>query len=203
MSPMHAARRARGFTLMEVLMALVVFAVSVVGLVALESRSLEAQRAATNLREAERVGQEVMADLLTTSYLGLVNQDFRGTLGPTFPYTDYGPSGLEPRLRLRDFRRPPADLDPDEYVPGSVPGKYLVFRRVDAVPDPSNPLVPSALVLQVTVLWIDDSNTTFPPPAGFSTTDLTLEHADPTNAAEFRPWVGSVQLRRVRANDSA
>ena len=41
-----------GFTLMEVLVALAVFAISVVGLVALEARSIESQRASREIREA-------------------------------------------------------------------------------------------------------------------------------------------------------
>lgn len=196
-------RSQRGFTLMEVLVALVVFAVSVVGLVALESRSLEAQRAAADMREAERIAQDAMAELLSTSYMGLVNFDFAGNLAPAFPYRDHGENGLDPSLRLRDFRRPPADLPANERVVGSITGKFLVFREVDSVIDPNNAAIPSALVLQVSVLWIDDSNSGFPPPAGFTTDELTLADIDTTNAANFRPYVGSVQLRRVRVNDAA
>lgn len=188
---------------MEVLVALVVFAVSVVGLVALESRSLEAQRAASALREGERVAQEAMSDLLATGYMGLVNVDFGGNLGPAFPYDDYGDGAIDMALRLRDFRRPPADLPVDDFVIGSVSEKYLVFRRVDAIPDPNNAAIPSALSLQVTVLWIDDSVASFPPPAGFTTEDLTLADIDTSDAASFRPYVSSVQLRRIRVNDAA
>lgn len=184
-------------------MALVVFAISVVGLVALESRSLEAQRAAADLREAERVAQEVMADMMAQSYVGLATTDFMDNPVANFPYTDYDEGGLDPEQRLRAFRRPPADIAADATVPGALAAKYLVFRRVDDVPDPNNPVVPSALILEVTVLWIDDSNGTFPPPAGFTTTDLELEQIDPTNPATFLPYVQSVQLRRVRANDAA
>lgn len=213
-----ASRRAtRGFTLIEVLVSLVVFAIAVVGLVAMESRSLESQRASADLREAERVAQDVMGDLQARGFIELLAVDFQGSLNPSFPYDD---SAIDPAQRLRDFRRPPADVDPDTPIVGELQGRYLVERRVDLItdptdpptdpptlPDPLDPDVPDDLIripavaLEVTVLWIDDTNPNFPPPAGVQVIDLSPEMADPTDPA-FQPYVGSVQLRTIRVNDA-
>ena len=80
--------RSRGFTLIEVLVALLVFAIAVVGLVALESRSIEAQKASVEIREAERIAQDVMADVQAQGFLQRVMQDFAGNENPAFPYDD-------------------------------------------------------------------------------------------------------------------
>jgi len=194
---MKRASAQRGFTLMEVLMALIVFAISVVGLVALESRSLEAQKAAGDLREAERVAQDAMAELMAESYVSLATTDFTGEDSSSFPFRDW--EQLELEDRLRDFRRPPADIDADATVPGSIGGKFVLFREIDVVPEDAAPTVPGALVLNVTVLWVDDSNGVYPPPAGFGTDDLSLEQIQ---GDDFLPYVASVQLRRVRVNDA-
>ena len=203
----------RGFTLIEVLVALVVFAISVVGLVAMESRSIDAQRAANEIREAERVAQEAMAELASRGFLELIQVDFAGNPTPTLPYDD---SELDDDLRLSDFRRAPADVDPASAaanVPGSVRSVYAVFRLVDliaaanAAPPVSNPpLVPNdlpnvlGLELEVAVLWIDRSNPTYPAPEDATPATLTLDMIDP-NDSEYQPWVRSVQLRTVRIND--
>jgi prepilin-type N-terminal cleavage/methylation domain-containing protein len=196
------SRSQRGFTLIEVLVALVVFAISIVGLVALESRSIEAQKAAANLREAERVAQQTMADLQAKGFLELVQQDFAGAPDPTFPYADTAATA-----QLHPFRRPPADMDSTTNVPGSVDDQYRVFRTVDwiidAIDPPPNP--PSGmpdmvrgLQLEVIVLWIDDTNPGYPADSSARTSDLVPAWAgDPT-----RPWVGYVRLRTVRVNDA-
>lgn len=209
-----AARRGQaGFTLMEVLVALAVFAISVVGLVALESRSIETQRASREIREAERIAQEAMADLRSRGFLQLVQQDFAGNPSPAFPYDD---QLVPPAQRTRDMSRPPADIPPDEAVPGSVRDSFIVLRRVDWVTTPgsvpSNPpsidvLDPAselgmidALELEVVVMWIDHTNPAYPPPAELAVTDLVPAMTDPEDP-EFRPYVGNVRLRTVRVND--
>lgn len=204
------SRRAQaGFTLMETLVALAVFAISVVGLVALESRSIESQRAARDIREAERIAQDAMAELESQGFLQLIAQDFQGTPNPAFPYDD---SAVPPADRLHDQNRPPADIALTDDVVGSVRGAYIVFRSVDMVFDPAQPpgnppilgadepLI-TALVLDVLVLWVDGSNPAYPPPDGLAVTALVPAMIDPASP-EFRPYVGSVRLRHVRANDA-
>ena len=218
--PTHSCRGSRraqaGFTLMEVLVSLVIFAVSVVGLVALESRAIESQKAAREIREGERIAQEVMADLMSRGYLGLITEDFAGTPNPTFPYDDQGVAAVD---RLRALGLPPADVDPDDSVAMAAAGhtsvtagQYIVFRTVDWLvtpgEEPANPPVLgtdegliNGLSFDVVVLWLDYANPTYPPPAGIATTDLIPEMIDPADAA-FRPYVGYVRLRTVRANDA-
>ena len=201
------ASRQRGFTLIEVLVALVVFAISVVGLVALESRSIEAQKSAANMREAERVAQEAMQELMTHGFLELVQRDFSGNNDPMFPYDD---SLVAPGTRLAHFRRPPVDLPSTTDVVGSVPGQYIVFRTVDWIIDtptaPPNPPVGQpedvhALSLDVLVMWIDDTNPSMPPPDGQRTIDLLPAMTVPGDPS-YAPHVGYVRLRTVRVNDS-
>jgi prepilin-type N-terminal cleavage/methylation domain-containing protein len=202
-----------GFTLMEVLVALAIFAISVVGLVALESRAIESQRASRELREAERIAQEAMADLRSRGFMQLLSQDFAGGFNPSFPYDD---QLVAPAERQRDMSRPPADIPATDEVVGSVRGSFIVYRRVDWVTTPgaapSNPpnvdiLSPAndialvdALELDVVVMWIDHTNPAYPPPAELEITALVPAMTDPEDP-EFRPYVGSVRLRTVRVND--
>jgi prepilin-type N-terminal cleavage/methylation domain-containing protein len=206
---MKRRRRQAGFTLVEVLVAIVVFAIAVVGLVAIEARSVEAQRSSAMLREGERVAQEAMSDLLSRGFVELLTVDFQGNPAPTLPYEDTSPPSDD---RLRAYRRPPADQAETASVIGSIPRTFQVHRTVSWVVDPTNPppsppSLPAdlplinALALQVTVLWIDDSNPTMPPPATADVTNITPAMADPGDPA-YVPWVGSVQLRTVRANDT-
>ncbi len=201
--------RQRGFTLMEVLVALVVFAISVVGLVALESRSIDSQRAAAELREAERIAQQEMAALTSRGFLELIARDFAGNDNPAFPYDD---DAVDPGLRQRDYHRPPADIDNADTVVGEVRGQYLVSRRVDWIVNPlnqptANPppteewVLVTGVEIEVTILWIDNTNPAFPPPAGMRTIDLTPAMVDPADPG-FSPYVGHVQLRTVRVNDA-
>jgi prepilin-type N-terminal cleavage/methylation domain-containing protein len=193
----------RGFTLVEVLVALVIFAISVVGLVALESRSIESHKSSAQIREAERVAQEAVAELASRSFLELIAWDFEGNPSPSFPYDD---QNLQVEQRLRAFRSPPADTN--AVAIGGTAGQYIVHRSIDWIVDPltppNNPPEPeevNALVIDVTVLWVDDGNPTFPPPADVRVQDLLpsmIVPGDPT----FAPYVGHVQLRTVRVNDA-
>jgi prepilin-type N-terminal cleavage/methylation domain-containing protein len=210
MTPRRSARRQAGFTLMEVLVAIVIFAISIVGLVAMEARSAEAQRASSLLRDGERIAQEVMADLQAQGFTQLLTYDFEGNPPPALPYDD---TAIPAASRMRDFRRPPVDQPDATNVPGSIRGSFLVVRRVDWVvsavtpPSANPPVLPTdlplvnALLLDVTVMWIDDSNPTMPPPADLLVADLTPAMIDPTSV-DFLPYVGAVQLRTVRANDA-
>lgn len=214
----HALRRRRaqaGFTLMEVLVALAVFAISVVGLVALEARSIEAQRASREIRQAERLAQESMAELSSRGFVQLLQQDLVGAPNPTFPYDD---QLVDTAQRVRDMSRPPADVPATENVVGSVRNSFIVYRRVDWVVNPlnapsSNPpntdlddatndigLI-NALELEVLVMWIDQTNPAYPPPEDLLVVDLLPEMVDPDDP-NFRPYVGHVQLRTVRVNNA-
>jgi hypothetical protein len=95
-----------------------------------------------------------------------------------------------------------------------VRNQFIVYRSVDWVTDPLNP--PSsnppvqgtddglirALTLEVLVLWIDDTNPAFPPPASAVVAELEPAMVDP-GGGDFRPYVGHVRLRTIRLNDSA
>ena len=201
-------------------MALLVFAIAVVGLVAMESRSIEAQKASVEIREAERIAQDVMAELRAKGFLELIEVDFAGNSNPAFPYDD---TNLDADQRIRDYRRPPADIDEDDSVVGSVRGKYLVIREIDWIVDevtpPSNPPLLGeeeglirGLTYDVTVLWIDDTNPAFPPPAGIRLCSgsggaayeggcLSRGTIEPGND-DFRSYVSHVRLRTVRLNDA-
>lgn len=195
-----------GFTLMEILVTLVVFSISIVGLVAIQSRSVEAEKAANQIRGAERLASEVMAELMSTGFDELVNFDFEDKQpDPAVGYSDYG---IDATNRLRDYRRPPADqLESLTYI-GSLRNTYIVSRRVSFVcaQDLTNPCVagdPSsvmALNFEVRVQWIDDTNPTYPPPASLKLTTVTPEMSEPTHT-DYEPFIGHVELYTTRFND--
>lgn len=185
----------------EVLISLIVFAIAVVGLVAMESRGIEAQRASMELREGERVAQEAMQDLMSAGFDQLVNKDFAGNALGAFPYNDVD-SNTD---WVVDYRGVPVE-DPDNSVrPGVRQNFYWVGRTIDAVPAGAvaqDPDSVDALQIDVTVLWIDYTNPAYPPPASDKVEDLRPENivaGDP----DYKPWVSGVQLRTVRVNDGA
>jgi hypothetical protein len=192
---------------MEILITLVVFSISIVGLVAMQSRSIEAERAANEIRNAQRIAEEVMAELQSRGFNDLVNFDFLGNANPV-PPGPYDDSALPPTDRIRDFRRPPVDEPQTFDMPGSVRSSYIVFRRVTFVCDtnPANPCVAGSpgtvlgLNLEVVVLWVDTTNPAFPPPPGLTAATLDPSMIDPTSPT-FEPFVGHVELYTFRAND--
>jgi len=187
-------RKQAGFTMAEVMVALIVFIVAVVGLVAMESRGIEAQRASMETREGERLAQEVMAELMATSFDELVEYDFVGGQNPTLPYDDVALQTFE----LRDYGAVPNATG--ERGPGTRADFYWVGRKVDRWP--LNAIgVPDALQLEVTVLWIDYTNPAFPPPADIDVDDLIPDNLDPAKP-DYTPYVRGVQLRTVRVNDA-
>ena len=121
-------RASAGFTLIEVMLALVVFVVGVVGMTAMQSRGIEAQRAAVEIREAERVGQRIMADLQSRGFGELVTTDFGGG-GNSPPYED----SITTRL-LVDMSAPPVDDPLNVERPGVREQFFAVYRSVDPVP---------------------------------------------------------------------
>ena len=197
----------RGFTLMEILITLVVFSISIVGLVAMQSRSVEAERAANEIRNSQRIAKETMAELQSQGFHDLVNFDFLGAPNPdpSMPYDDVG---IQPSDRIRDFRRAPVDEPQNFAMPGSVRNTFIVFRRVTFLcdTDPTNPCLAGdpttvlALNFEVVVLWIDTTNPAFPPPPGLMVNGLDPSMIDP-GSPNFEPFVGHVELYTVRAND--
>jgi hypothetical protein len=196
---MHAGKRSKlarqaGFTMAEVMVSLIVFIVAVVGLVAMESRGIEAQRASMETREGERLAQEVMAELLSTSFDELVEFDFAGGQFPPLPYDD---SELQ-TFQVRDYGAVPNATG--ERAPGTRGDFFWVGRRIDRWPL-NGVGVPDALQLEVTVLWIDYTNPAFPPPADIDVDDLKRDNLDPASVS-YLPYVRGVQLRTVRVNDA-
>ncbi len=183
-----------GFTMGEVMVSLIVFIIAVVGLVAMESRGIEAQRASMETREGERIAQEVMAELMTTSYSELVEFDFAGNPLPALPYSDDALSTFE----LRDYGHVPNATG--ERAPGVRADFYWVGRRIERWP-PNGAGTPTALLLEVVVLWIDYTNPAFPPPADIDVDELMPDMLDPASP-DYQPWVRGVRLRTVRVNDS-
>ncbi len=172
----------RGFTLVEVLVALVIFALSVVGLVGLTGRSLESSRAAHEIREAERLGQALLAELSS-----------RG-------FSELRAEGLGDAT-LHDLGRPPADVPEGTAVVGAQEGVFKAFGSLAPIARPEDPTQVDALRVEVLVLWIDRSAAGMPPPAGLRTRDLMPEMVEPDDP-EFRPWVGHVRLSSVRLDDA-
>lgn len=192
---------------MEILITLVVFSISIVGLVAMQSRSIEAERAANEIRNAQRIAAETMAELQSRGFHDLVNFDFLGNANPVppGPYDDWG---VPATARIRDFRRPPVDEPETFNVTGSARNTFIVFRRVTFVcdPNPANPCVAGdpetvlGLNFEVIVLWVDTTNPAFPPPAGLTVASVDPSMIDPTSP-NFEPFVGHVELYTYRAND--
>ena len=184
----------------EVLVSLIVFTIAVVGLVAIESRGIEAQRASMELREGERIAQEAMQELLNVGFDQLIELDFQNNPSPSFPYDDYD------NPRIVDYGNVPVE-DPSNAVrPGIRESFYWVGRQVDVLPVGANPQGDAddadAVQLDVTVLWIDYANPAYPPPANVTVDNLIPENivaGDP----DYEPWVAGVQLRTVRVNDGA
>jgi prepilin-type N-terminal cleavage/methylation domain-containing protein len=203
----RSRRSQRGFTLMEILITLVVFSISIVGLVAMQSRSIEAERAANEIRNAQRIAEETMAELQSRGFNELVLFDFVGSPNPD-PANPYDDMAIPPTDRIRDFRRPPVDEPENFNMPGSVRNSYIVFRRVTFVCDtnPTNPCLAGdpttvlGLNFEVIVLWVDTTNPAFPPPPGLTVATLDPSMIDPASP-NFQPFVGHVELYTYRAND--
>jgi hypothetical protein len=182
-----------GFTIAEVMVSLIVFIVAVVGLVAMESRGIEAQRGSMETRGGERIAQEVMAELLATSFDELIEYDFAGGQFPALPYDDVALGTWE----LRDYGAVPNANG--ERAPGVRPNFYWTGRAIQRWPIVGVG-IPDAIQVEVTVLWIDYTNPAFPPPVDVGVANLTPANLDPANPS-YLPFVRGVQLRTVRVND--
>ncbi len=187
-------RAQAGFTMGEIMVSLVVFVIAVVGLVAMESRGIEAQRASMETREGERIAQDVMAELMATSYSELVEYDFAGNPNPSIPYDD----ATLGTWTLRDYGAVPNATG--DRAPGVRADFYWIGRTIDRWPS-NGAGTPVAIAIDVVVLWIDFTNPALPPPADIDVDDLNPGYLDPASP-NYQPWVRGVRLRTVRVNDS-
>ncbi|MGB1699623.1 MAG: type IV pilus modification PilV family protein, partial [Nannocystaceae bacterium] len=169
-------RRSAGFSLLEVMMALVVFVVAVVGMSAMQSRGIEAQRAATEIREAERVGQSVMSELTARGFTDLIATDFSGSAALP-PYSDNSTTRM-----LSDFRGPPVDDPLNVNRPGVREQFFSVYRSVLPIPETAATAVELVGVqLVVQVMWVDTTASNAPPPATARASTLVPDNIDPAN----------------------
>lgn len=196
---MTSAKRSRrgqqgGFSLLEVMMALVVFVVAVAGMTAMQSHGLEAQRAAAEIRDAERVGQQVMADLRSRGFSELISQNFAGNAVTGIPdYADTNATRL-----LFDMRGPPADTSGGAIVRPGVREEFFAVHR-EVLPIPSNAASAAEVVgvqLVVLVMWVDTTTSNNPPPATATAASLVPGNVLPSDNA-FANWARSVELRTV------
>ena len=192
--------RERGFTMAEVLVSLIVFVIAVVAIVALQARGIEAQRAADELREGERVAQRAMNELQSRGFEQLAMTSFVDpqAVAANLPYSDTNAT-----RQLVDYRGlPNAD---GTAAPGQRSDFYAVWRTIRPIPFTANtPLEVNALTgleLEVLVMWVDYSNSAFPPPANVTPAALVPANATPGDPA-YMPYVQQVRLRTVRMNDT-
>lgn len=191
----HPQMRGRGasagFSLLEVMMALVVFVIAVVGMAAMQSRGIEAQRAATEIREGERVAQSAIAELNARGFPDLLATDFSGAAALP-PYTDT--AATRP---ISDFRGPPVDDPLNVTRPGVREQFFSVYRSV--LPIPESAATAAEIVgvqLVVQVMWVDTTASNAPPPATATAASMVPENIDPADA-NFVSWGRSVELRTV------
>jgi len=187
----NAKRASAGFSLLEVMMALVVFVIAVVGMVAMQSRGIEAQRAAAEIREGERVGQSVMSELNARGFTDLIARDFSGA-ATLPPYIDDANTRL-----LFDFRGPPVDDPLNVNRPGVREQFFAVYRSVLPIPETATTAAEMVGVqLVVQVMWVDTTASNAPPPATATAASMIPANIDPAHA-NFVAWGRSVELRTV------
>lgn len=193
----------RGFTLAEVLLSIIVFTISVVGVVSVQRATLASQENAMQLREAQRVAQGEIENFKAVGFNDWILADFFGSPNPIFPYDDLQ------MVRMASYRAAPMDVNPNDagadarLPPGMRRDFFRVIRRVSAVPSTEqpagDPLVAAALQFDVWVLWLDH-NPAFPPPPEARVETLLPENIV-SNSGLFRPYVRGVHMSTVRAND--
>lgn len=189
----------KGFTLIEVMMSLAVFVVGLSGIIAMQTKSLETRAAAKYVQEGERLAQRLMSDARASGFSDLVSKNSNGT-----------PAGLphlNDDLGLFGFGERPWDkLDDDEDALVKE-GFYHAVREVHqvmldgSVAAGSSVSLTDAVRIDVYVLWIDDANSAYPPPADLEVSDLGPTHIQ-AGHADYAPWVQGVHLTTVRLNDS-
>jgi type II secretory pathway pseudopilin PulG len=194
----------KGFTIAEVLLSIIVFTISVVGIVSMQRASIASENSAGVLRAGQRLGTNQMEELQSRSFNDLVEFDFLGSPDPAYPFDDLQ------LVRLFPYRGAPMDIDWGTAGPaaGLPPGMrqnhYRVVRRISALPEGVSPGVAidvQAVQLQVWVLWLDYQPST-PAPEVLTVGQLTPDMLDSTSS-NFRPYVQGIHLTTVRANDGA
>lgn len=197
-SPVRARPGARGFTLIEVLMSLAVFVVGLSGIIALQSKSLESQASAKYINEAERLAQRLMSEARSTGFGDLVTKDASGGAAP-LPH-------LNDDLGEYPFGGRPWDKEDDAKEPVVKKDFYHAVREVNqvmlkgSVAAGSSVALTDAVRIDIYVLWIDDSNSSYPPPAALKVEDLKPTQIQ-AGHADYKPYVQGVHLRTVRLND--
>lgn len=190
-------RSQAGFTLAEIMAALVIFVVSVGGIVAMESRAMEAQAAVRHVKGAERIAQRLMSEAMATGFDDLVSTDALGNVSPLPHFDDLG---------LVDFRPVPADLSDDEITALPQREFYKIHRRVtqvmfqDSERAGINPAMADAIAVEVFVLWLEPAVALALPPEDTSIEDLLPENML-SDSPDYQSWVQGVHLRMVRLND--
>ena len=194
-------RREAGFTMAEVMVSLVVFIIAVVGLVATQARGVEAQQAAYEIREAERVGSQVMEDLKATNFVELSSRDF---IGNATAYS--GTAGLplyqdtNTTATIANYGDVPRS-DVNDDVPGLRPGFYKVWRRVYPVPsNAASVTAATGVQLEVIVMWIDVGNSQLNPLGATNIASIDPTYVTP-GQANFNPRVRHVTLRTLKLDD--
>jgi len=172
-------------------MALVVFVIAVVGMSAMQSRGVEAQRAATEIREGERIGQSVMSELTARGFSDVIATDFSGSAALP-PYVDSAATRL-----LFDFRGPPVDDPLNVTRPGVREQFFSTYRSILPIPETATTAAEMVGVqLVVQVMWVDTTASNAPPPATATAGTMVPANIDPADG-NFVSWGRSVELRTV------
>lgn len=191
-----------GFTVAEVLLSIIVFTISVVGIVSMQRAALASEASAAVLRAAQRLGSNQMEELQGRSFNDLVEFDFYGNANPTYPFDDLD------LPRTFPYRGAPVDIDwsgagiGDPLPPGMRANNFRVARKISALPVDANPvdaILVQAIQLEVWVLWLDYQPST-PVPELVTVDQLLPSMNDPVDA-NYRSYVQGIHLTTVRAND--
>lgn len=196
-----ARRRQMGFTMAEVLLSIIVFTISVVGVVAMQRASIAAENSASVLREGQRLASNQMEEMQSRSFNDLVEFDFVGQPNPVYPFDDLQ------LVRTFAYRDVPMDVDWNQIAPGQIPpgmrrDLYRVVRKISALPEgvlPGNPVDVQAIQIDVWVLWLDYQPSS-PIPDAVTVDQLIPDMLD-SSSVMFRDYVQGVHMSTVRAND--
>lgn len=180
-------------------MSLAVFVVGLSGIIAMQTKSLETRAAAKYVQEGERLAQRLMSQARGSGFADLVGKDHAGNSG-SLPYENDD-------LGLFGYGSRPWDHLDDVNEPVVKAGFYHGVRQVHqvmldgSVAAGNSSVLVDAVRIDIYVLWIDDSNTAYPPPANLTVQDLKPTHIQ-AGHDDYLPAVQGVHLRTVRLNDT-